>query len=73
MHQELIDPIVARFTFAPDRAAEFIEQEGQLVTQLEFDSIDEVMECVEQFSDAITDAFAFINGRVVDLADYKEA
>ena len=65
------DPIVARFTFTPERAGEFLD-EGRLVTQIDCDSIDEVMAYVTQFGDAITDANAIINGRVVNLSDYEE-
>lgn len=63
------DPIVARFTFTPERASEFLD-EGRLVTQIDCDTIDEVMEYVTQFGDAISDANAIINGRVVNLSDY---
>lgn len=70
MHQSL-DPIVARFTFIPERAAEFLD-EGRLVTQIECDNIEEVMEYVTQFQDALTDANAIINGQVVNLSDYTE-
>ena len=70
MHQSL-DPIVARFTFLPERAAEFLE-EGRLVTQIDCDSVGEVMEYVTQFQDALVDASAIINGQVVNLADNIE-
>ena len=70
MHQSL-DPIVARFTFAPDRAGEFLE-DGQLVTQIDCVDIDEVMEYVTQFQSALTDVSAIINGKVVNLSDYSE-
>ena len=72
MHQSFdSDPVVARFTFLPDRAAEFLD-EGRLVTQIDCDNIEEVMEYVTQFGDAIVDANAIINGQVVNLSDYKE-
>ena len=72
MHQSL-DPIVARFTFAPDRASEFLE-DGQLVTQIDCVDVDEVMEYVTQFESALVDASAIINGKVVNLSDFsKEA
>ena len=66
------DPIVARFTFKSDRASEFLD-DGQLVTQLEVDDIDEVMDYVHQFDDALVDCNAIINGQVVNLVDYTEA
>ena len=66
------DPIIARFSFIPDRAPEFVEAEGQTVVQMEFDAIDEVMECVHQFQDALEDCSAIINGKVVNLSDHTE-
>ena len=66
---ELSSPITARFTFKPERAAEFLEGE-QIVTQIEVDDIDEVMDYVMQFDDALTDACAIINGQVVSLSDF---
>ena len=80
MHQPIdLEPIVARFTFAPSRAEEFLADKdengdlvynGRLVTQIDCDSIEEVMEYVTQFGDAITDANAIINGRVINLSDF---
>lgn len=66
---ELSIPITARFTFRPERAAEFLEGE-QIVTQVEVDGVDEVMDYVAQFDDALTDACAIINGQVVNLSDF---
>lgn len=67
MHQSL-DPIVARFTFTVDRAGEFLD-EGRLVTQIDCESIEEVMEYLTQFGDAIIDCSAIVNGQVVNLSD----
>lgn len=70
MNNQLIpDPIVARFTFSAERAAEFLD-EGRLVTQIDCDSIEEVIEYCTQFGDAITDANAIVNGKVVNLSDF---
>jgi len=68
MHQTT-DPIVARFSFTVDRASEFLDG-GQLVTQIDCESIDEVMEYLHQFGDAITDCSAIVNGQVVNLSDH---
>lgn len=65
----MTETIIARFTFKPDRAAEFLDGE-QLVTQLEIDSIDEVMDYAHQFGDALVDASAIVNGQVVSLSDH---
>ena len=68
MHQTT-DPIVARFSFTVDRAGEFLD-DGQLVTQIDCESIDEVMEYLTQFGDAITDCSAIVNGQVINLSDH---
>lgn len=69
------EPISARFTFRPERAAEFIA-EGELpngdvyqpnVTQLEYESVEDVMIDVNSFSDALENAIAVVNGRVICL------
>ena len=67
MHQTT-DPIVARFTFAVDRASEFLD-DGRLVTQIDCESVDEVMEYLVQFGDAILDCNAIVNGQVINLTD----
>lgn len=70
MHQPVdLDPVVARFTFSPERASEFLD-EGRLVTQIDCDSIDEVMEYLTQFGDAIVDCNAIVNGQQINLSDF---
>lgn len=70
-------PICVRWSFAPERAAEFIEpieidgnQFQPTVTQQDYDSIDEVMEILYGFEGAILDASALINGKVINLSDH---
>ena len=60
-----------RFHFLPDRAAEFLP-EGQIVSELEFDGIPEIVAYVQEFSDALlsTIVYSQINGHIVDLADF---
>ena len=69
MTQEVQKPFIARFTFKPSRAEDFLEV-GQLVTQLEFDTLDEVLECVDNFSDAIEDCNLMCDGVPVDLSKF---
>lgn len=73
------EPIVARFTFTPERAEEFLAEKdendnlvytGRLVTQIEYETIEEVMEDLVMFGDALVDANAIVNGQVVNLSDY---
>ena len=73
MHQPFTEELItARFTFRPDRAAEFLDEPGRLVTQMEFESVDEIMEIIHQFDDALVDVNAIINGQVVNLVDFSE-
>lgn len=68
MHQTST-PIVARFTFTPERAGEFLE-EDRLVTQQEYETIDEIMEDLHMFGDAVIECNAILNGQVVNLSDH---
>lgn len=75
--------IAARFVFAPDRANEFLEiieiqtSEGTVtsqptVTEMEFETVEELMEVLDQFSSAILDCHAIVNGKVVSLTDFSD-
>ena len=66
----MTEQIIARFTFKPDRAAEFLFDEGQFVSELQVDTIEEVMDYVLQFDDALVDASAIVNGQVINLTDF---
>jgi hypothetical protein len=61
----------ARFQFLPDRAEHFLP-EGQLVTEMEFDNIPEIVSYVQEFADAIASTVVYcqMNGQIVDLADF---
>lgn len=60
--------IVARFQFAPEHAEYFVEGGAQFI-EMQFDEVDEIIEYCEEFEDAIVDCTAYINGRVVSLAE----
>ena len=78
----LFDPtLCVRYTFYPDRASEFIDEPGQCVHQTEYDDIEEILEFVREFSDAIEEANVLVPGldqdgkptvKVVNLSDYYE-
>lgn len=74
MHQPA-DKITARFEFSPERAGDFLMNPDQLITQIEFehseDGIDELTAYIDQFSDAIVDVAAIINGSVITLSDFR--
>jgi len=61
----------ARFTFLGDRAPEFLP-DGQIVTEMEFDGIPEIVEYVQQFSDALEGTLIYcqMNNQIVDLEDF---
>ena len=67
MHQSFTqEQIAARYTFIPERAAEFLE-DGQTVTQIECDSLDEVLDYAREFEDALENAIALVGSKVVCL------
>ena len=66
------DAIITRFTFLPERAAEFSD-EGREVVEMALDSIEEIQEFTEQFKDALLDVTAIVNGQVISLSDYAGA
>jgi hypothetical protein len=61
--------ILARFQFREDAALDFIDsQDGsQVITEMEFDSVEELIEVCRGFEGAILNCTASINGQVVDL------
>ena len=61
----------ARFEFLPERASDFLP-DGQLVTQMDFEGIPEIVEYVQEFSDAIRSTLVFCQWteQIVDLADF---
>lgn len=90
-------PISARFSFLPDRAAEFIDEytfevtdrDGKystvttqpVITQIEYATIEELMDDVAAFRDALHDCSAIVPaydkdgnlvGRVVNLSDFED-
>ena len=71
MHESFTEELItARFTFHPERAGEFLEDEGRLVTQMEFETVDEILECIDEFKDALVDVNAIVNGQVINLVDF---
>lgn len=64
----MTNQVVARFTFAADRADEF-SADGNVVVEQLLDSIDEVILFCDEFGDAIEDVSCIVNGKVVSLSD----
>ena len=69
MHQPL-DDVRARFTFKPEYADQFLE-DGQLVTEIEYVSIEEVADYINEFQDSLLDVQVLVDGsKVVTLSDF---
>jgi hypothetical protein len=62
--------ILARFTFKDDFASDFLFDE-QKVTQLDFDSIEEVIEYTKAFEDALEDVTVLYDGATYSASDFK--
>ena len=71
----MTDQVIARFVFLPDRASEFVLEEGQVVSEVVLDTTEEALVYAMEFSDALENASFLVNGRVIELADFiiKEA
>ncbi len=62
-------PIIARYTFAPDRVEEF-SAEGTQIVEMALETIEEVYEFAQEFRDALFDVTVLVNGQVVSLSDF---
>lgn len=70
MHQPL-DDVRARFTFKPEYADQFLD-DGRLVTEIEYVSIEEVAQYVNEFHSSLEDVQVLIDGsKVVTLSDFS--
>ena len=63
----------ARIHFLADSASHFLP-DGQLVTEMEFDCISEIVDYVQEFADAIQETLIMCaaTGKIIDLADYTK-
>lgn len=61
--------IIARFEFKAKYAAQFIEdaQKGQTVIELEFESVEALIEACKTFEDVIVNCTASVDGQLIDL------
>ena len=66
----MTDQVVARFYFLPDRANEFLFEEGQLISEILLDTTEEALEYVMEFNDALENASFLVNGSVIELGDF---
>lgn len=61
--------VVARYTFRPERAAEFSE-DGRQIVEMAFEDADEIYEFAVEFRDALEDVTVLVNGQVISLSDF---
>lgn len=59
--------IVARFEFKPEHAHQFIQDEGQNVIEVMFESVYAMIRATQEFEDYLTDCTAIVDGKVVSL------
>jgi hypothetical protein len=70
MRPDLGLPTIARFIFKEERAKDFTF-DSRPIMEMAFESIDEVMISVEEFDDALVDAYILVDGiHVVNASDY---
>jgi hypothetical protein len=62
-------PVIARYTFKPDRVEEFSD-EGTQIVEMAFEDAEEVYEFASEFRDALLDVTVLVNGQVVSLSDF---
>ena len=61
--------ILARFTFKPEYAEDFL-MEGQQVTQLDFDEIEELIEYTKSFENALEDVTVLYQGKTYSTSSF---
>jgi Fe2+ or Zn2+ uptake regulation protein len=59
--------IVARFEFKPEHAHHFIQDEGQNVIEVMFESVYAMIAATREFEDYLIDCTAIVDGQVVSL------
>lgn len=59
--------IVARFEFKPEHAHSFIQDEGQSVVEVMFESVYALIAATKEFEDYLIDCTALVDGKVVSL------
>ena len=64
-------PVVARFTFTKERAAEF-SFDGRETVEMALDTLEELQEFTTEFRTALVDVVAISNGNVLSLSDFEE-
>lgn len=68
MYQEI--PVIARYTFRPDRADEFSE-EGHQIVEMAFEEVEEAYEFAIEFRDALLDVTVLTpEGEVITASDF---
>lgn len=61
----------ARFEFLPGVAEDFLPK-GQLVTEMAFTEISEIVGCAQEFAELLAGSLVYSQetGRIVDLSDF---
>lgn len=63
--------VLARIEFKPEYANDFIEGGTQTVIEQKFESVDALIEVLREFEPFIKDCTAVVNGRMLQLSEFK--
>lgn len=65
--------VLARIEFKPEHASKFIDSPNstQNVIEMTFDSAEELIEVLREFESFIRDCTAVVNGKILQLSNFK--
>ena len=65
--------VLARIEFKPEHASKFIDspRSTQNVIEMTFDSVDELIAVLREFETFIKDCTAVVNGKMLQLSNFK--
>jgi len=66
---EFADHLVARFIFKPERAPEFVDQDGQLIVESLWDDAQELVKFCKEIEDALVGCVVLVNGTMITLSE----
>ncbi len=64
--------VVARFTFLPEYADDFVETPGQTVVEMSFPDTQDFIEQCRMIEDYVEDVSALIDGKPITLSEFSK-
>lgn len=62
--------IIARFQFKPEHAHLFVENEGQSVIEMIFESVPALIATCREFEEYLLDCSALVDGKMIVLSSF---